>query len=292
MYSLVLGLALVAVAAGLVGPAAAQTLPPYKDREFAYPPLLMSEFDGAYRVFAYDAERQTRKAPKARGQRIGPRFSALGVNSSRDDLVVRTPAGDVRHVAVGRQKDAKLIVVYLYGRGGTRLQGVDDFFASGNFNRLKNLVAEGDGLYLSPDFSEFGERGAREIGALIRHYVAASPGAPVFLACASMGGAVCYWLAENPAIAPHLGGLVLLGTYPDETFLASAAYRRKVPVLIAQGTDDKVYPVEWMEAFFNSIRTGTPGYPVRMVCFDNGTHGSPVRMVDWRETINWMLSAR
>ena len=290
MYPLVLRLALAAVALSLAWPAAAQTLPPYKDDEFAYPPLLMSEFDGDYRVFAYDKERQTMKAPQARGQRIGPSFSALGVNSSQDDLVVRTPAGDIRHAAVGRQQGARLIVVYLHGRGGTRLQGVDDFFASGNFNRLKNLVVGGDGLYLSPDFSEFGERGATEIAGLIRHYAAASPGAPVFLACASMGGAVCYWLAENPAIAPYLGGLVLLGTYPDETFLASAAYQRRVPVLIAQGTGDKVYPVEWMEAFFNSIRTGSPGYPVRMICFDNGTHGSPVRMVDWRETINWMLS--
>ncbi|GAB5375923.1 MAG: phospholipase [Acuticoccus sp.] len=280
------------MAALAAAPARAQTLPPYKDRAFAYPPTITSEFGGDYRLFRYD-KRQTLKPPRSGGgQRIGPQFAALRVRRTQRDLVVETSAGPVRHVAVGAREGARLIVVYAHGRGGTRLQGVDDFAASGNFNRIKNLVVDGGGLYLSPDFSTFGEKGAREVGALISHYAAASPGAPVFIACGSMGGAVCYWLAENPAIAARLGGLILLGTYPDETYFESAAFERRVPVLIGQGTEDRVYPVEWMETFFSAIRLAAPGYPVRIVLFDKGTHGSPIRMVDWRETINWMLSAR
>jgi len=29
----------------------------------------------------------------------------------------------------------------------------------------------------------------------------------------------------------------------------------------------------------------------RFVRFETGTHGTPIRMTDWRETLNWMLSA-
>lgn len=279
-----------AVLAGL--PAHGQTLPPYKDSEFAYPPVVMSEFGGDYRLFAYDGARQElTPRPPARGMRIGPQYEKLGVNRAQSDLTVKTTAGPVKHVAVGAQQGARLIVVWAHGAGGNRRQGVDDYSASGNFNRLKNLVVEAGGLYLSPDFSGFDEKGARQVGGLIAHYAAASPGAPVFIACGSMGGAVCYWLAEDPAIAARLGGLLLLGTYPDETFLQSAAFQRRVPVLIGQGTEDKVYPVEWMESFFASLRLAAPGYPVKIVLFSKGTHGSPIRMVDWRETINWMLSA-
>ncbi len=275
------------LATGWIGSsAAAQMLAPYKDQEFAYPPVITSEFGGDYRVFAYDEARQARRPPKARGQRI----VAPKAHVPQRDLVSETSAGDIAHVAAGRREDATLIVVYLHGRGGTRRQGVDDELAGGNFNRIKTMVAQAGGLYLSPDFSEFDGRGAAEIAALLEPYAAASPGAPVFLACGSMGGVICYWLAENPAIASRLGGLLLLGTYPDDTFLASEAFRRKVPVLIAQGTGDKIYNVEWMEAFFSAIRIASPGYPVKMVSFDKGTHGSPIRMVDWRETINWMLS--
>ena len=40
----------------------------------------------------------------------------------------------------------------------------DDFTFGGNFNRIKNLAASNGGLYLSPDFSDFGAQGAAEVG--------------------------------------------------------------------------------------------------------------------------------
>ena len=61
-------------------------------------------------------------------------------------------------------------------------------------------------------------------------------------------------------------------------------------MLLAQGSRDKVFPPEKMEAFYRAIRARSPGYPVRMVVFETGSHGTPIRMTDWRETINWMLS--
>ena len=126
--------------------------------------------------------------------------------------------------------------LYLHGQGGSRKQGVDDFTFGGNFNRIKNLMAANGGLYLSPDFSDFGDKGAAEVAALIEHYAEQSPGAKIFVACGSMGGALCWKLAGDDAVAAKLGGLLLLGSLWDDGFLQSAAFKRKVPVFFGQGS--------------------------------------------------------
>ena len=107
-----------------------------------------------------------------------------------------------------------------------------------------------------------------------------------------MGGALCWSLAGDRAIGPNLSGLLLLGSHWHDGFLASPAFRAKVPVFFGHGSRDTVFPVEKQEAFFRSITAKSPGYPVRFVRFETGTHGTPIRMIDWRETLNWMLAAR
>ncbi|RAI02343.1 phospholipase [Acuticoccus sediminis] len=286
-------LALAAVlTAAFAACASAQTLPSFKDSEYAYPDLITSEFDGDYRVFAYDPLRDIRNEGDASSRAVRPQSASLGIRRKQRDLILKTNAGRVAHIAVGQREDASIIVLFAHGRGANREHGVHDFNSGGNFNRIKNMVEKAGGLYLSPDFADFGQKGAGQVAGLIELYAEKSPRAPVFVACGSMGGAICYNLAENATVAQRLGGILFLGSYPDDAFFSSAAFQRRVPVLLAQGTDDDVYPVEWMEAFFNDLRTRAPGYPVRMICFDRGTHGSPLRMVDWRETINWMLAAR
>jgi dienelactone hydrolase len=280
-----------ALAAASTLPAAAQSLPSHKDGLFAYPGILSSEAGGAYRVVDYDEMRDINGRDEVPERRVQARYVSLGVRGSQKDLVADTAAGKVRHVAVGRQEGASLIVVYLHGQGGSRRQGVDDYTFGGNFNRIKNMVAAAGGVYLSPDFSDFGAKGAAEVAALIESYAAASPRAKVFVACGSMGGALCWRLARNAAIAPRLGGLLLLGSIADDGFLSSEAFRRRVPLYLGQGSRDSVFPVERMEAFFRKVRQRSPGYPVRFVRFETGSHGTPIRMTDWRETINWMLSA-
>ena len=96
-----------------------------------------------------------------------------------------------------RPRAPPIITIYLHGKGGSRKQGVDDFTFGGNFNRIKNLMADNGGLYLSPDFSDFDDQGAAEVAALIEHYAAASPNAKLFVACGSMGGYICWKLAAN-----------------------------------------------------------------------------------------------
>ncbi len=289
------GIRLLLAVAFLVLPAIAHaaelTLKPYKDELFAYPGIIASENGGAYRVVDYSEARDIDRRDKVPERRVHAKYVSTGVRKVQQDLALKTDAGTIRFVAVGKTDGARVITLYLHGQGGSRKQGVDDYTFGGNFNRIKNLMAANGGLYLSPDFSDFGAGGTAEIDALIGHYAAKSPGAPVFVACGSMGGALCWSLAKDKTVAPHLSGLLLLGSLWDDSFTSSAAFKRRVPVFFGQGSRDTVFPVDSQEAFYRSILKKAPGYPARFVRFESGTHGTPIRMTDWRETLNWMLSA-
>ena len=275
----------------LASQAGAQALKPFKDELFAYPGILSSEAGGAYIVVDYSEARDIDRRDQIPERRVRGKYVSTGVRKVQKDLALKTDAGTIKHFAVGKTEGARFITIYLHGQGGSRKQGIDDFTFGGNFNRIKNLMAANGGLYLSPDFSDFGEKGEAEIAALISHYAEKSPGAKIFVACGSMGGMLCWQLASNGSIAGQLSGLLLLGSLWDESFLSSAAFKRGVPVFFGQGSRDTVFPVEKQEAFYRSIVAKSPGYPARFVRFETGTHGTPIRMTDWRETLNWMLSA-
>ena len=143
--------------------ACAQTLKPFKDELFAYPALLSSENGDLYRVVDYREMRDINARDQIPERHVHDQYVSTGVRKVQQDLVLKTDAGDIRHIAVGRTQGASIITLYLHGQGGSRRQGVDDFTFGGNFNRLKNLMAGNGGLYLSPDFSDFGDTGARHL---------------------------------------------------------------------------------------------------------------------------------
>ncbi|MBZ9676835.1 alpha/beta hydrolase family protein [Mesorhizobium sp. ES1-1] len=265
-------------------------LRPFKDDLFAYPAALSSNTGGAYTVIDYREPRDINQRDEVPEKRVRAQYTDTGVRKVQQDLMLKTDVGDIRHITVGKTEGARIIVLYLHGQGGSRKQGVDDFTFGGNFNRLKNLMAGNGGLYLSPDFPDFSDKGAAQIAALIDHYAGQSPGAKIFVACGSMGGALCWKLAARKDMGSRIGGLLLLGSFWDDSFLASPAFKRRVPVFFAQGSHDKVFPVANQEAFFRSILSKSKTYPTRFVRFETGTHGTPIRMIDWRGTLNWMLT--
>jgi dienelactone hydrolase len=287
---LCLALAVMLFSASTVVFAHAQTLKPFKDELFAYPGILSAEKGDVYRVIDYREMRDINERDAVPERRVHPQYTSTDVRNVQQDLALKTDMGTLRHVAVGKTERAAIIVLYLHGQGGSRKQGVDDFTFGGNFNRLKNLMANNGGLYLSPDFTDFGDKGAGQVAALIDYYAERSPGAKIFVACGSMGGALCWKLAGRADTGNRIDGLLLLGSLWDESFFASPAFKRRVPVFFGQGSKDPVFPVENQEAFFRSILARSKAYPTRFVRFETGTHGTPIRMTDWRETLNWMLS--
>jgi pimeloyl-ACP methyl ester carboxylesterase len=271
-------------------PARAELFSPFKDDLFAYPRVLETADGGAYRVVDYDEMRDINARDEEPERRVQGKYVSLGVRKAQQELVANTGTGQVRHIAAGKADGASVIVVYMHGQGGDRRQGANDFTFGGNFNRIKNMTVAAGGLYLSPDVASFDDAGAARLAALVSVYAQRSPKAEIYLACGSMGGTICWRLANDKAVAPRLGGLLLLGSLWDEKFLSSAAFKRKVPLFLGQGSRDKVFPTEKVRDFYRLIRSRAGDYPVRMVVFESGSHGTPIRMTDWREVINWMAS--
>lgn len=274
----------------LGAPALAFELPPFKDELFTNPRTIEERDGGDYRIVDYRKERDIHGRDAIAERRVRREYVDLRIRQLQRDLTLRFESAAIRHIAVGPADNARVIVIYLHGRGGNRHQGMNDFTFGGNFNRIKNLIGRNGGLYLTPDVHDFGSKGVAEVAALIAAYAQRSPRAPVIVACGSMGGALCWGLARLGELHARIGGLILLGSHWDESFLNTPTYYARTPIFFAHGSRDAVFPVQNQEAFYQKIRRLSPGYPARFVRFETGSHGTPIRMVDWRQTINWMLS--
>lgn len=272
------------------GTAQALELKPYKDRLFSYPRVLESRDGGDYRTFDYREMRDINGRDAIPEKRVGRGYVDLSPRRTQQDLAIVTPAGQLRFILVGDLKSARIVTVYIHGRGGNRTQGASDYTFGGNFNRIKNLMVRDHGVYVTPDAGTFADADMVKIRTLLDYLLRESDQASLVLACGSAGGAVCHHFSHEQAIVWRMAGIMMLGSFPEDGFFRSAAHAAKVPMLIAHGGSDPIIPVGSMEAFYSRLHG--EGYPVRMVRFETGTHGTPIRMVDWRQSINWMLSIR
>ena len=283
---------LVAAGAAL---AASVPLKPYKDDLFTS--QIIKTIDGGdFRFIQYSKERDLYGRDEVVEKKAFARYVSLAPAAVQSDLVLRDGQRSVRYVGVGRTGGkARFVVIFLHGDSGNRFQAVDDWSFGGNFNRLKNLVVLNDGVYLSPDFADFGQNGTNDIKALMKSYAANSPGAPIILACTSRSGDLCFSLLADRQAAPLLGGILLLGSLSKDTFFKTAAFAdpaRYVPIFIGHGTHDKLLDWVTQEVFFDKVRAAAPAYPIRFDLFVDGSHGTPMRLVDWRNVLNWMLALR
>ncbi|MHC1548716.1 alpha/beta hydrolase [Phyllobacterium sp. K27] len=272
------------------GSASAAQIEPYKDSLFAYPDVLRTSDNGDYIVVDYNEMRDINGRDQIPERRVRQTYVSMQPKRSQKDLIVTIDTGAMKVMAVGTLDGASVIVIYLHGQGGNRQQGMNDHTFGGNFNRLKNLMDKNGGLYLSPDFTDFEGKGAGEISGLISYFKARSPKARLLVACGSMGGHLCWRLANDTTASKNIAGLVLLGSLWDDSFVGSPAFKRRVPVFFGHGSRDPVFPITNQEAFYQKIRAQAPGYPVKFHRFESGSHGTPIRMTDWRLVLNWMLS--
>jgi predicted esterase len=279
-----------ALSAGFgAGPADAAQLAPFKDRLFAYPRILEERDGGAYRSVDYRELRDINRRDTVPERKVHSRYVDLGVaRHTLDDLVLDTPDGPVRFALVGRPDQARIITVFIHGRGGDHGLGMSDMRFGGNFNRIKNLMVRNDGLYLVPDAGDFSAAEIGRIRHLLSAYLDLAPNARLILACGSAGGAVCHTLADDKSLVARMAGIAFMGSYRDDRYATSAAARAKVPLYITHGGADSVFNVAEIEQFYTAMRDSA--VPVRMVRFETGGHGVPIRMTDWREMINWMMS--
>jgi hypothetical protein len=272
-------------------PVCSAELPPFKDELFVYPGII-EQTDGGRRVVVdYNEMRDINGRDIEPERRVKRNYVSPKPKGAEKDVALDTDVGRVTFIATGRQQGASMIVAYLHGKGGDRRQGQNDNRFGGNFNRIRNLMLQSGGVYLTPDFSDFGDKGAGQVKAILEAAMAVSPAAPVYVACGSMGGFICHRLAADPELGGKLSGMLLLGSFPAPNFQRSAFFKAKRPLFIGHGSRDKSSPVDQMEDFYASIRQNAPSYPVWLHRFETGAHGTPIRMTDWRLALNLMSQA-
>lgn len=269
---------------------AAYRLAPFKDELFKYPGVIDTAYGGDYVKVDYVESRDLYGRDIVPEKKTKPEYVSLEVTSSQRDMVAKEGRVSVKFIATGAvDGGAKAVVLYVHGRGGNRGQGANDWMFGGNFNRIKNLMARNGGVYLSGEFPSLNARGVAQAKVLLLEYAENSPGAPIFVACGSLGGRICWGLAKDDAVAQHIDGLILMGSTSDDGFFSTAAFKRRMPVYLGHGTGDIVISWKSQEAFFKKFKQRDPSYPVKFALFNTGSHGTPIRMTDWRLVLNWML---
>lgn len=256
----------------------------YKDRMFALPRVIESRDGGAYRLVDYREGRDVNGRDEVAGRKVRSRYVSLRPRRTQEDRTLSMPFGAIPYTIVGKPQGASAVTIYVHGRGGDRRQGMNDYSFGGNFNRLKNLMARNGGAHIAASMPEDPSQGVAVVEELMRRHGGARN---VIVACGSQAAVVCGGVMNGLEAVERLAGIVLLGGAPDPGLARSAAARAGVPVFIGHGTRDTVYPVRRAEAVYDALRRA--GVPVRMVAFESGIHGTPIRMIDWRETLNWML---
>lgn len=241
----------------------------------------------------YDRKRDLHDRDVVERQKVKPEYVDLATKSVESDFSIKVGGRNVEYTAVGKADGgASAIVIFLHGRGTDRSAGASDWIHGGNFNRIKNLMMRNGGVYISADFSDFGRRGTAEMKALVLDQAGRSPGAPVFLACGSWGGKICWRLIADADTGPLIKGVLFLDSEMNSDFVATAAKLppgRRPAISISNTMEDWIVGYKSQLAFFQRMKKEVPGYPIRFVLFDAGTHGISLRMTDWREVLNWML---
>lgn len=274
-------------------------LEPYKDELFGYQRILAEMSGGDFVIVEFNDARDVGGRDEIRLKKAFDKFVDLSVNDAKKDLLITDDVA-VQYVGVGKTDgDARMAVIYLHGRHGDRTLAQEDLRFGGNFNRVKNLMLRNDGVYLTPDFSNFGAKGTEEIKALMRHYAKNSPDAPIVVACASTGCLIVYRLLADPEALELLDGVILhgalaVGSRQQRRFFSEDVFKdpaKHVPIYIGHASADTTVPWVTKELFFKNVKAAAPGYPIRFELFksDDAVHGTPIRMMDWRLVLNWIL---
>ena len=264
-------------------------LKPYKERLFKYRKPIEITDDGGFIRAPYDPLRDINARDEMPVRKVKTFYTSSRPSRHQQDLSFMANGRLVTYFAVGAlEGNSNMTVIFIHGRDGTRHLGMSDEKFGGNFNRAKTLMYNNGGIYISADITDFEEKGRQDIEALIRKYRPLTKG-PIVVACGSMGSHICWRLANKRSSARLVDGLVIMGGFGNDKFLADRRKRsaKKIPLYIAHGGIDYVFKWEDQMAFYSGLKKA--GQPVRYVVFDGGKHGTPVRMMDWRLALNWIL---
>ncbi|TWF46352.1 hypothetical protein FHW37_11548 [Neorhizobium alkalisoli] len=287
----VFAVALATVFSVIGSPATAQEGPlkPFKDELFSKQTILEKADNGDYEIVDYQEMRDINGRDREPEMHVRSQYIDTAVRSVQEDQALVFGDRKLNVTRVGQAEGEAFVVIFIHGRGGDRRLGVDDQKFGGNFNRLKNLVVRNGGTYYSVSVPAFDDKGAADVGALIRYAFEQAAGRPVILACASMGGILCQHITRDKETVRYMAGMVLLGGPPDPGLPTTPFVKLGLPIYFAHGSADKVYAAQDQIDIYRKLHLAK--YPVRFTLFATGSHGTPIRMVDWRKVLNFVLVA-
>lgn len=265
----------------------AQAVGPFKDDLFSAQNVLETRDGGDFTIVDYNEMRDINGRDSIPERRVKDRYVSLKVRRVQENQTLPLSTGALDVGRVGLDQTQAFTVIFIHGRGGDRRLGLNDISFGGNFNRLKNLVAENGGTYYAPSVKSFDEKGVADIADLIDYASAQSGGKPVVLACASMGSFICWGISRDAQTVAKLSGMAILGGAPDPALPKSAAAKARLPIWFTHGSRDSVYAANDQLAIYQKLRAA--GQPARFTLFETGSHGTPVRMSDWRAMLNWLI---
>jgi dienelactone hydrolase len=268
---------------------AADTLPPFKDDLFSAQTTLQTENGGAFDVIDYDEMRDINGRDQIPEKRTQQKYVSLGIRKLQNNETLSLDGVNLDVARVGPSAGAAFTVIFIHGRNGDRRLGVNDYTFGGNFNRLKNLVAGNGGVYYAPSVKTFDSDGVTAVKGLIRYASAQAPGRPIILTCASMGSQICWGATRDAETVKRLKGMVIMSGVADPDFMKSAFYKAKLPLWFAHGSRDPTYAAADQQALFETLIKSR--YPTHFTLYQTGNHGTPIRMIDWRQTLNWILAS-
>lgn len=183
------------------------------------------------------------------------------------------------------------LVIYIHWWWWNRFQGMSDYTFGWNFNRVKNLMIHNTGAYISPDFSNFWYKGQNEIHKIILNQKEKNKNLKnVFIACGSSGWEVCWGLFNNEEFNKDINWIILVWSSVNYWFFNNKEIKKRlIPIFLGHWTNDKQIWYQWHTNFFNKIKQENINYPIKLHLYNTWVHWTPIRMINWKETIEWML---
>lgn len=212
-------------------------------------------------------------------------------DKNKNDIFINTPYGWTNYWEVKdnniKNENIELIVLYFHGAWWNRHQWVNDYTFWWNFNRIQNLMIKNNGVYISPDFKDFEWKWTVEMQILIYHLLKKYPNWKLIISWASSGWTILWNIVNKSEkkLVDKISGLLLIWSVTNSKYNIN----NRIPIYIWHWTKDSNISYKPLFSYYNEIKKQNSIYPIKIELFKNWVHWTPIRMINWRDSINWIL---
>lgn len=180
----------------------------------------------------------------------------------------------------------EVIVIYLHWHWWNKAQWMNDKSFWWNFNRLKNLILENNWIYITTDVDLWLNESLVWHILLIEKLKSEYKNAKIIIAWASNWWVFLWHLLNSSRINKFIDWAIFLWTILDNSKSYNFMIQNWIPLYIWHWTHD-FNPYKEKEEFIKIFNEQWWMWQVEI--FKNWVHWTPIRMIDWKETINWIL---